>query len=45
MVTSLLWILICTGYVQVTIGWRDIFTLLPHEHGSVFTGIFAPLVF
>ena len=45
LVTSVLWILLCTVYVQVTIGWRDIFTLQPHELGSVFTVIFAPLVF
>ena len=37
--------MLCTVYVQVTIGWRDIFILQPHELGSVFTGIFAPLVF
>ncbi len=42
---SVLWMLLCIVYVQVTIGWADIFTLLPHELGSVFTGIFAPLVF
>jgi len=45
LVTSVLWILLCTVYVLVTIGRRDIFTLPPHELGSVFTKNFTPLVF
>ena len=42
---SLLWLLLCAFYIQSTIGWSQIFTLLPHEFGSLFTGIFAPLAF
>src|SRR5690606_34063286 len=43
--TSFVWLLLCMIYIQATIGWSFIFTLLPHELGSMFTGMFAPLAF
>ena len=42
---SAVWLLLCAIYIQNIIGWSNVFTLLPHEFGILFTGIFAPLVF
>ena len=38
-----IWLALAALYVQSSIGWSNILTLLPHELGAVLTGVFAPL--
>ena len=42
---SAAWLVLCSYYTGVNIGWQEVWRLPPQEIGAFYAGIFAPLAF
>jgi uncharacterized phage infection (PIP) family protein YhgE len=45
LVLTAAWLVFIANYVNRNIGWENVQSMLPHELGAAFAGVFAPLAF
>jgi hypothetical protein len=42
-VPSIVWVLICLGYISYNVGWENLLYLMPHEVAAMVLGIVSPI--